>query len=341
MKHKSVMVTGASGFIGGHIARRLAEEGCTVFALYRRKIPPVHLEELEERGGVLVQADLSDGPALRENKDFTAALAGSDGIVHAAAKTGDWGREKEFVRSNFDPTRRLFEAARAAGSRSFVYISSVAVHGFGNHRDTAEDGPYYPYINPYQLTKKRAEEFVLEQNTEEMKTTAVRPGNAYGPGDTTTMFPIFDAMERGLMGYLGSGETLTCPVYIDDLADAVIRALESEKSGGEAFNIVSDEKVTWKDLLETSAQLLGIPAPKVHLSPFVSKCAAGILSAVFHAFFIRHAPPITFYRVHQLINNYDFSNEKAKRLLGYSPKTGLRTGLQRTVEDYLKRRSPA
>jgi len=341
MKHKSVMVTGASGFIGGHIARRLAEEGCTVFAVYRRELPPAHLEVLKAKGGVLVQADLSDEPSLGENDDFAAALAGSDGVVHAAAKTGDWGREREFIRSNLDPTRRLFEAARAAGCRSFVYISSIAVHGFGDHVGTTEEGPYYPHINPYQRTKKLAEEFVLKRNSKEIKTTAIRPGNVYGPGDATTMFPIFDAMERGLMGYLGSGETLTCPVYIDDLADAVIRALESEKSRGEAFNIVSGEKVTWKDLLETSAELLGLPAPGVHLSPFVSKCAAGMLSAVFHAFFIKRAPPLTFYRVHQLINNYDFSKEKAKELLGYSPKTGLHTGLERTVEDYLRSRSPA
>jgi 2-alkyl-3-oxoalkanoate reductase len=339
MEHKTVMVTGASGFIGGRVTGILTELGCKVFAVYRREKVPAHLLDLQEKGGILIRADLSDAAAPAGNENIITALSRCDGVIHAAAKTGDWGGNKEFMQSNFEPTLRLLEASRAAGCRSFVYISSIAVHGFGDHVDTTEEGPYYPHINPYQRTKKLAEEFVLEHDSEEIKTTAIRPGNAYGPGDTTTMFPIFDAMERGLMGYLGSGRTLTCPVYIDDLADGIIRALESERSGGEAFNIAGSEKVTWEQLLETSAELLGVPPPRIHLSPFVSKCAAGLLSAVFKLLFIKQAPPITFYRVHQLIHNYDFSSEKAKRLLGYSPKTGLREGLERTVEDYFRRKS--
>jgi nucleoside-diphosphate-sugar epimerase len=330
-RYDPVLVTGASGFIGGHIVNALIEQGRRVYAVYRRPTPPDHLKESETKGARLLRADLSKpGPELEE------ALALSEAVIHAAARTGDWGSMKKFMRSNYEPTLRLLDSARRAGCSKFVFVSSLAAAGFGEHVNSTEEGPHYELFNPYQKSKKMAEDAVRQADSPDMATTAVRPGNVYGPGDTTTFFPIFDAMERRLMGYLGKGDTLTCPVYIDDLAAGIILALDSDASHGEVFNLVGSDKATWQDILEYSAKELGIKPPRVKVPRWLALFLAAVLTGVFKAFFIPKAPPITFYRVHQLTNHYHFSNAKAKKVLGWEPKTRYRTGFKKTAADYLE-----
>ncbi len=284
-------------------------------------------------GVKLIRSDLRN-----PTDELVSALGDVEAVIHAAARTGDWGSLKLFLRQNYEPTVRLFGESRKAGCRKFVYVSSLAVHGFGEHRNSTEEGPYYPLINPYQTTKKRAEEYILKESegagSHSMAAAVIRPGNVYGPGDTTTFFPIFRAMEKGLMGYLGKGDTLTCPVYIDDLVNGTLLALEEDDANGDIFNLVSDDKATWRDILEYSAKELGIRPPRIRIPRRLALGLAGLLTGIYKAFFIPLAPPITFYRVHQLTSNYHFSNSKAKEVLGYEPQTRYKTGFKQTVADY-------
>jgi nucleoside-diphosphate-sugar epimerase len=271
---------------------------------------------------------------LSQPGEIEAAVRGIGSIVHAAALVNDWGRLEDFQAINVDLTARLSESARKEGCRVFVYISSVAVHGFGPHVYSCEEGPYYPLFNPYQLTKKMAEELVLSQSDEGFRTCSIRPGNVCGPGDTTTFYPIFSALEKGVMGYLGGGHTLTCPVYIDDLVKAIVLALEKEQSNAEAFNITGGEEVTWHQLLTHVASLLGVRAPRISLPARLAYSVAGLLSTGYRLLGIRSSPPITRYRVAQLINDYHFSIDKARSLLGYVPRVGWQDGMRRTVAAY-------
>ncbi len=335
MRRKVVTVTGASGFIGGHVVTALLRHGYAVRAMYRRAFPPQHLINLQGTHCSLHRIDLTGDKALEESIPL---LQSSYALIHAAAQTGDWGKLHAFLTNNYNTTVTLLEAAQITCCNIFVHVGTIAVHGFGNHEDSTEEGPYYPLRNPYQISKQKAEKAVIAAGSENFRTTVIRPGNVYGPGDTTTSFPLFDAIERGLMGYLGSGKTLTCPVYIDDLVEAIIKAMEKKESGGEIFNISGPDKVTWEEYLSECANLLGKPAPKIHLAPFVAKTAAAVLQTTFRLFRVSKAPPITFYRVHQLINNYHFSSQKAQSILGYYPTTDYKTGLTVTVKDYLNRR---
>lgn len=322
-----VLVTGASGFIGGWVARTLHERGYAVRALYRRAVPPEHLEALGRGGAELLRLDLTGAEAAGE------AVRGVVSVIHAAALTGDWGSAALFRKLNYRVTVDLLEAAQQAGCRSFVFIGSLAVHGFGPHRNSSEEGPYYPHVNPYQVSKKMAEDYALSRNSGSFRTTVIRPGNVYGPGDTTMFYRLLAAQRRGVKGTIGGGHSLTCPVYVSDLVEAVILALEREQSAGLVFNITGGERVTWKELLELSASLLQVK-PFLSLPFPPARFLGAVLPFFYRIFGIKADPPLSRYRVDHLANDYHFSIDRARKILGYEPRVDWREGLRRTVEAY-------
>ncbi|TFG58068.1 MAG: NAD-dependent epimerase/dehydratase family protein, partial [Spirochaetales bacterium] len=266
--------------------------------------------------------------------------AGTEIVIHAAALAYDWGSLDLFKRVNTEVTEKLLRFSQESGCRQFIYISSISVHGFGNHVETTEEGPYYPLINPYQVSKKAAEEAVLAADSPAFDTAVIRPGNVYGPGDTTTFFPIFEAMERGIMGYIGKGGSLTCPVYVTDLTEAVAACIGCPAAKAQIFNITGGEKTTWEMLLNLAAEKLGIKPPRIHLPVFLAKAAAGFLEGIFSLVKAKNAPALTHYRVDMLVHNYHFSIAKAANLLGYAPKIMWPEGIALTAEDYRKLHKP-
>jgi nucleoside-diphosphate-sugar epimerase len=328
---RKVLVTGASGFIGGWIAHGLAERGHAVRALYRRACPPSFLQELAAGGAEVERRDLS------WPDDARAAVRGAEAVVHAAALTSDWGDPELFRRQNVEVTVRLLEEARSAGCRVFVYLGSIAVHGFGPHVQSTEEGPYYPLCCPYQRTKKQAEEEVLARNAPAFRTVVLRPADVYGPGDTTTFYRLLAAQERGVRGTLGGGLHLTSVLAVEDLVQAVALALEREASAGQVFNLTSGEPNTWRQLLGYTASLLGV-RPWLELPLFVARPAAAVLAAVYGLLGLRRDPPLTRYRVEHVAYDFDFSIEKAQKVLGFTPAVDWRDGLERMVEAYRAQR---
>ena len=324
-----VLVTGASGFIGGWLARTLHERGYPVRALYRRPVPPVPLEALGRAGVELLRLDLTDPEAPGE------AVRGVSTVIHAAALVGDWGSAALFRKLNYQVIVDLLEATKQAGCRSFVFIGSIAVHGFGPHRNSREEGPYYPHVNAYQVSKKMAEDYVLSKNSGSFRTTVIRPGNVYGPGDTTMFYRLLAAQKWWVKGTIGGGHSLTCPVYVSDLVEAVILALESEQSAGLVFNITGGEWITWKELLEFSASLLQVK-PFLSLPFPPARLLGAVLPFVYRIFGIKADPPLSRYRVDHLANDFHFSIDRARKILGYEPRVDWREGLRRTAEAYLR-----
>jgi nucleoside-diphosphate-sugar epimerase len=331
MKDKNVqriLVTGASGFVGGVLARHMIEAGYSVRAAYRRAQPPGHLLALADQGAELARGDLELA------SDRRRLLAGCEAVIHCAALASDWGPYELFRRLNLDVTMGLLADAEAAGCRSFVFISSGAVAGFGRHVFSDETGPYYPLFSAYARTKLAAEEEVLARNKEGFKTTAIRPTNVYGPADTTTYYRIFDALERGMMSYVAGGRALNALIYVEDLAAAVQAALERPESGGQAFTISGGELVTWRELLEYMAGLLSVPAPRQDVPLALAYTAAYAVSGFYRLFLPRMEPPLTRYRIAHVANDYHFSIEKARLLLDFRPDTLWLEGLRRTAEAY-------
>jgi 2-alkyl-3-oxoalkanoate reductase len=336
MASKKILVTGASGFIGSHLCSVLAARGDRVRALYRRKEAPPELRAVAERhaGSVeLFNADLGDAARVRE------AVTGVDAVLHAAALASDWGSLELFTKANYDATVLLLEAAREAGTRSFVYFSSAVVHGFGPHVDTTETGPYYPIKYPYQVTKMMTEEYVLAQNAQDFRTTAIRPCNVYGPGDHTSTYHMFDAIMDGVFGYIGGGSALTCPIYIDDLCAGTLAALDAPAAGGQAILLTDGMKVSWKDYVRVMFAAVGSRKKPTSLPRPLAYAAAGVMTAAWRVFRSPVAPPLTMYRVEQASQDYHFSNAKARELLGFEPKVFYEEGLALTARAYLDERA--
>jgi 2-alkyl-3-oxoalkanoate reductase len=335
-KPRKILVTGASGFIGGHLVRALAARGDSVRALYRRSQAPSEL--LATRDAYpdrieLFNADLGDAARVVE------AVQDMDSVIHAAARASDWGKLELFLEANYDATVLLLEAAREAGVKDFVYFSSAQVHGYGEHVDTTEAGPYYPIKYPYQITKMMAEEFVLAQNTKSFRATAIRPCNVYGPGDRVSTYTMLDNILGGIFGYIGSGKMLTCPIYIDDLCRGTLAALDNASVGGEAILLTDGMKVSWKDYAKTMFDALGSRRKPISCPASIAYATAGVLTAAALATRRAKAPPLTMYVVDQGSHNFHFSNAKARELLGFEPKVFFEEGLGLTAKAYLEERA--
>jgi nucleoside-diphosphate-sugar epimerase len=326
-RFRKILVTGSSGFIGGWTARILTERGYPVRAQYRRSNVPGHLEEIRRLGAELQRSDLT------VPGDVRALLENVDAVVHCAALARDWGYEEDFYLHNVEVTRHLLEEARGAGCRVFVFLSSLSVQGFGIHRQSTEEGPFYPHHSGYQRSKKAAEQFVLNAAAPGFRVTVLRSGNAYGPGDTTTFYRLLEAQERGVRGTVSGNRALTSPVYVEDLVQAVILALENPAGAGQVFNITSGEEVTWREMMHYSAELLGVH-PWLELPIALAWVAAWLFNGIYRLFHIKAEPVLFPYRVAHIAQDYNFSIEKARRILGYDPRIDWRTGLSRTVAAY-------
>ena len=338
---RRVLVTGASGFIGGSLSRRLMDEGLKVRCHYRRPDLPENLEELAKRGAELIRLDLA--PPLEHHQapesclhcsQLIELMKGIDLVYHIAALTSDWGPRASFERANVQAAESVVDAAANWGVKRFVYVSSLSVHGFGPHRNSTEAGPYYPPTHSYQATKRRAEGIVLSRMSKDFEVCVIRPGNVYGPRDTTMIFPIFDALRKGIMGTVGGGRALTPPVFIDDLLDALIAAGTLPEAAGETVNITGEEDITWREFIEAAAGALGENPPRIDLPTWIAAPLARVFNVLWTAAGAKKAPPITPYRVKQLSNDFHFDMSKARRLLKYQPKISCEAGLEKAAESY-------
>ena len=337
MKRKTVervLVTGATGFIGGHICEALHHSGYVVRATYRRKVIPRFLKELANDGVQLTQCD------LRDESCRNSITHDMDAVVHAAGLVEGWEKLKDSMRINYEVTVNLLDVARHCGCKVFLYISSTTVHGFGNHIDSTEDGPYYALRFPYQVSKKLADDYVLSQNSKDFRTTVVRPGNVYGPRDTTTFDKLFDALRVGFMPYIDGGKYLTAPVYIDNLIEGIIRILSNNDSGGQAFILTDGDRITWKEFLEQARKCLGVKHVWLHGGPFwLAWIIVWILDLVFRTFGITAILPLTPGMVDHASHNYSFNIDKARKVLGYDPQISWQEGVLQTVRAYLAQKS--
>ncbi len=322
-----MLVTGASGFLGLRLCGFLSEKGMRVRAVHRRASTPPALALLPNV--IPVRADLE----TREGAKL--AVQGCASVVHAAARVTDWGLARAFMKANYEATILLLDAAEAAGCSRFVYVGTTGVHGLGGHRGTTEQGPYYGGLNHYQRTKLLAERAVLARNKPGFATSSLRMGYLYGPGDTTSTYRMFRAIEAGAFGWIGDGSARTSLIYVDDACRALHTALTSASAAGEAFNITDATAVPWKHIAETLFDVLGSHGRPRRVPKALAYAVAGVLSAGARLAGSSRGPPLTAYRVRRSTTDCVFSNEKARLLLGFQPTVSCREGFERAAAAYL------
>ena len=318
------LVTGATGFLGGHLARRLSRQAdCDVRVLVR---PESNTESLRDCGLEFVVGDLLDRESLR------AAVSGVAKVYHIAASfRAEPLPRDETWRTNVQGTRDLLEASLGAKVERFIYCSSVGVHGSVKDPPGTEDSPFDPG-DIYQRTKAEAEQVVSEFTSRHpLPVVIFRPAGIYGPGDLRFL-KLFKTIKAGTFRMIGSGEVLYQMIYVDDLVDGILLCGTSERATGEAFILAEDQPYSLNYLAQSIAEILGVELSRLKIPATPVYLAGALCELVCKTLKIR--PPIFRRRVDFFRKTRAFSIEKAQRVLGFSPKVGLREGLQRTADWY-------
>lgn len=296
-------ITGGGGFIGTAVARRLAAAGHDVRGL-----------DLDDRGRA-AWADL--GGDLRTGDVTDAAVAeafceGLDTVVHTAAIVAESGEWAAFRAVNVEGPRTVATAARAAGARRFVHLSSVMVHGFDFPDDVAEDGPLDGADNPYCQTKVESEEAVLALlDPGTFDVLIVRPGDVYGPGSVPWTIRPVTLMRDGLWATIEGDTSLQNHLYIDNLVDG-IEAVLARGVPGVAYTFTDGARTTTREFFGRYLGALGIEVPDLTADDAL---ALGVDPEA----------------VRYLTRRATYGGERA-RALGWHPRVDLDEGMARTLD---------
>jgi len=319
------LVTGATGMVGSHLARRLLDEGWRVRALARASSDTALLESW---GVEIVRGDVGDSP-----RDLAAHLAGAEYVFHCAAMVSDWAPLGEMMRVNVEGTRHLAEAALATGSlKRFVYLSSMVVFGMHPQRDLDETAPLIHTGDNYNLTKIRAEETV-QQFVRERKLPAVivRPPYVYGPRDRQFLPRVLENLRNGRFRFVGSGEQPLSLVYVGNLVEALYLAAVKPHVVGEVFLITDGQAITRTRMMEIICGEAGYLMPTSHVPTLLVRAACPIIEGLWLLKRSPEPPLVNKFRLKFMSTPLTYKIDKARKILGYVPKVDTEAGLRQTV----------
>jgi nucleoside-diphosphate-sugar epimerase len=316
-----VLVTGASGFTGSHLARMLVESGNAVRALVR---PKSSLDALQGLDVERFEGDLSDDLRLRR------AVEGVERVFHVAAVYREAKLPDAYYQEvNVLGTRRLAEAA-LANDVPFLYCSTCGVHG-EVEGEADEDAPYNPG-DIYQRTKVEAEEILLGLHRERgLRAVILRPVGIYGPGDRRFL-KLFKGVARRRFPMIGSGQVSYHLTHVDDVARGFLKAAETPGIFGEAFILAGARHTSVEELVAIIAAKAGVPPPRFHWPAGPLYAAAALCEDLCRPLGVE--PPLHRRRLDFYLKNRAFRIDKARRLLGWEPRVDLESGIQTTLQWY-------
>ncbi len=303
-------MTGAGGFIGAALCARLTGEGREVLGL---DIAPQAAARVAEAGAEFRAVDVTDPRAL------AGALGGRDGVVHAAAIVSDQGSMADHVRVNVRGTRNVLAAA---GEARVVHVSSVAAWGYEFPRDLDEDAEPRACGVPYVDTKAASDVLARRAGA-----AVVRPGDVYGPGSIPWAVRPLEALKSGVFVLPGRGEGLMTPVYVDDLVDCIVRALDHPGAAGRAFTAWDGHAVTAAEFAGHYARMLG--RDRVPTAPR-ALVALGALALELGARATGRPPAVSRTAMTFVDRRAAYPNALAREVLGWEPAVDLEEGMRRT-----------
>lgn len=318
-----VLVTGASGLLGGEVARLLVRQGHDVTTFQRR---PSGVDGATDFCG-----SVTDAEALRR------AVDGAEGIIHLAAKVSFTGRAAEFDEVNVEGTCRLIHTARAAGVRDVVYVSSPSVANSGAAIAGLGAEPADPERahGAYSRTKAEAELLALAADTPEFRVAAVRPHIVWGPGDTQLVERVLARASRGRLPLLDAGSALIDTTYVDNAAAAIVAALHRmEHVHGSALVVSNGEPRPVGELLAGICVAGGVPAPSWSLPGAVARAAGAVVEKLWTWAGRKEEPPMTRFLAEQLSTAHWFDQRETRELLDWTPAVSIDEGLAKLAEHY-------
>ena len=316
-------VTGATGFVGSHVARVLAEKGADLRLLVRSSS---NLKNIEGLNADRVVGD------LREPESLVKAMSGCDAVFHVAADYRLWVRDPEqMYKANVEGTRGLLKAAQKSGIRRVVYTSSVATMGFTSNGHLADENSPVSLdnmIGPYKRSKFMAEQVAMEAGRKEMHVVTVNPTTPVGDHDikpTPTGRIVVDFLKKKFPAYVDTGLNL---VDVDECARGHVEAFEKGKSG-ERY-ILGGDNLSLKQILDKLAVITGLPSPTIKV-PYVVALATGVVDEVFTGRIMGKEPRATIDAVRMGKKKMFVTSAKAERELGWK-QVPVDSALQRAVE---------
>ena len=326
LKMKTVLVTGATGFLGRRLVHQLIEQGFTVRALVRESSNTMGLN----RSGIeLVYGDVTDPDSL------LPAFADIDFVIHAAAGTS--GSEEQMRRVTIEGTRNILDMYRRFAPCKLVYISSCSVYGIAGQPDGAvlnESAPLeaQPHLRgSYSLTKLEAEKLVTDAMEQgDVAATCLRPGTIYGPGGENYTPMVGFSLKNKLFVVIDRNTFILPLVYVDNLVDAIIPAMTADKSTGQVYNVVDTEQIDKKTYMNTFIRKLHPGA--LHLY-FPYKLFAAIVVLQERAFgLLKRQPVISMYRLESSQNPVVYDVGKIRDELGWMPKVGFGEAVEEIIK---------
>lgn len=323
---KRIVVTGASGFIGGHVVRQLAARGHRVIATGRNLT------------ALATHAAYAECVPLDLVKDSLNTLTENcDAIIHCAALSSPWGNDQAFYDANVVATERLLDAAQANSVSRFVYLSSPSVYfEFVDKLGVTETDVPKKQVNAYARTKLQAEHAVQRAFANGLQTVTLRPRAVFGEGDAAIMPRILRIARRGFFPLFGGGNAQIDVTYVGNVVHAALLALEADASAlGRCFNITNNESTTARQLLETifkelqwQVRLLLIPRSIALKLATIAEWQAQLRPN-------NPEPSLTRYGVGVLSYSQTLDIDAAQRYLGYQPVVSLNDGIRRYTEWFL------
>ena len=317
-----VMVTGATGFTGGHLARTLKARGYEVRALVR---DPAKAEPLEREGILPFAGDVADPVAVQRAADDC------DVVYHIAAVYREARHPDDYYRRiNVGGTRNVVDAVERGHVGRVVHCSTVGVHGDVQAIPADENSPFSPG-DVYQATKLEGELLVRERIDAGLPAAIFRPQGIYGPGDRRFL-KLFKTIHRGTFRMIGTGDVLYHMTYVSDLVDGIILCGEHPNAIGQTFVFGGPRYTKLRELVDTVGSVVGKPVRRGHIPVAPVMAAAVACEWLCKPFGIE--PPLYPRRLDFFIKDRAFSIAKARRELGYDPKIDLEDGLRLTYEWY-------
>jgi len=316
-----IIVTGATGFIGRNLAESFNKEGIDVVATGRN----------QGVGQKLKRDKVYFAPAdIKNTAQVEQAFLTADFVVHCAAKAGDWGKYKEFYETNVIGTKNVINACIQKGIKRIIFISSPSVYFNGENRfDILEDDPVPEKQFSYGKTKLISESELLSIKNIGLKAIILRPRAVYGKYDNIIIPRILKLSEKKRFPLINNGQALTDITYIENLIDAVRACFSAPDSAwNEIYNISNGDPIRIKDWFSQVLLIFDRPFKPKNMPESIAKKVAVLMEVLSLFPSANKQPALTRFSVGYMARTMTMSIEKARQLLGYSPKVGNREGFE-------------
>jgi len=319
------LVTGATGFLGGALIRRLHSMGWDVTALGRN---PLRLNELEDEGIRPLRGDIT------KKDDLLAACKNQEVVFHCAALPSPWGNYEKFYQANVIGTRNVVQACLKNNVRRLAHVSTPSIYfSYGSHLNVKENDPLPEPISAYAATKLLAEEEVDKGFAAGLEVVSIRPRALFGEGDTVIFPRLLSRLKSGRLPMLGDGENVVDLTYIQNVVDALLLCAESPANTlGKKYNISNCEPVKIWELVNRICDELNLPHPTRKISYRTANAAATAIEFVYSLIPYSPEPPLTRLTVSMLSHSATLDISAAKAELGYQPKVSVAEGVERFLK---------